>query len=211
MNTSNEHSTEYILDQHKINALSAMVIVQLPFPPMPLCVVVGEDNRDGTCSSHDLLARAIAIQYASAIGDSGSAMPSSALTESKTEVLTNLLMELIKLSKTVTNTSIPEHIEAIYQIFQRHFRNYLALYPSTSQDIRFAPLDTVDPKSLIMKQAISHLQALKLQTQDSDASSTANLSVNTSTTSTPHTYHMVLENYFKELTCVLENDETQTF
>ena len=46
----------------QVNARSSMVVSQLPFPPMPLCVLVGSDNSDGMCSSHDLITSAMATE-----------------------------------------------------------------------------------------------------------------------------------------------------
>ena len=137
-----------------------MVIAQLPSPPMPMCAVMGEDRKDGICSSHDLLARAVAVQYNSSIRETGSIMPSNELTEKKIAVLTNMLEDLHVLSRTLPSKRTIDLVQDVYQTFQSHFRAYLALYPSTSQDIRFHSIDTVDASSLVMKQAICHLHEM---------------------------------------------------
>lgn len=186
MTTPNDN----LLDQHRVNALASMVIVQLPFPPMPMCAIKGEDRDDVFCSSHDLLARAIAVQYTNNVRQTGSGMPSEALTLQKTEILTNLLNDLIKMS--ITDVDIIDNSEAIYNVFQNHFRSYMSLYPSTSKDIRFAPIEAVDASSLIMSQAVAHLNALNLQ--DSDCT-------HKEAKIQPKTYREALQCYFTELVC----------
>lgn len=190
------------LDQNKVHALAAMVISQLPYPPMPLCVLKGEDNADGVCSSHDLLARAIAVQYVNSVRSTGSGMPSEEVTERKTTILTSLLMDLFELSKVISCDDVMAHVERIYELFQKSFRSYLALYPATSQDVRFAPIDSVDTPSLIMQQATSHLNAMQIQAQESQPSAQCKPpSVNS--------YRDAIVAYFLELTQVLENTKEQ--
>ena len=210
--SNNRQSTGDLIDQHTIHALSSMVISQLPFPPMPMCVVIGEDMEDGICSSHDLLARAIAVQYISSMRENKPSMTPSDLMEKKTAVVTELLEDLLKLSSTLPtdmtdygNILCPVHIrpspdasliQNIYQTFQRHFRAYFSLYPSTSQDIRFHDIDIVDASSLVMKQAISHLHAMKLQVQDPMTHPKQDYTGNP----LPRSYTEALYFYFIELT-----------
>lgn len=192
-----------------------MVIAQLPFPPMPMCVVVGEDREDGICSSHDLLARAIAVQHIYSRGEIEPSFAPSDLMEKKTAVVTDLLEDLLKLSRTLPknmtdygNILCPVDIrpsldasliQNIYQIFQRHFRAYFSLYPSTSHDIRFHDIDTVDASSLVMKQAISHLHAMQLQVQDP----VTHPKQDYTGTVSPRSYTEALYFYFIELTCTI--------
>lgn len=183
------------IDQNQIHALASMVIAQLPFPPMPMCVIKGEDNEDGICSSHDLLARAIALQYISSIKDTGSPMPSTQLTEKKTTILTCLLSDLFQISHDIQHQDIEDNVDMIYETFQRHFREFLYLYPCTSKDVRFAGLDMVDANSLIMTQAHSHLTAFHIQTDATGGLPSAQLPK-------PCNYREVLKQYFCELTCI---------
>jgi hypothetical protein len=45
--------------QHEARALASMVVASLPFPPLPVVVLQGEDGADGLASSFDLLQTAV--------------------------------------------------------------------------------------------------------------------------------------------------------
>ena len=52
--------------------MASMVVAQLLLPPLPLCAVRGDE--DAFCSSHDLLASAIAVQMCSVDVSAGSCL-----------------------------------------------------------------------------------------------------------------------------------------
>ena len=45
--------------QHETSAFASMVISSLPFPPLPVLVLQGQDGEYGMASSYDLLQTAI--------------------------------------------------------------------------------------------------------------------------------------------------------
>lgn len=146
----------------QVSAMSCMVVSQLPFPPMPLCVLVGSENSDGMCSSHDLMASAIAVKC----HDNLLKAP---------HLHSNVDNETL-LKKTAILHGLQQRIESIcdvegfggaslamcYHEFQDSFRQYMQLYPSTSTDLRFHPMESVDTTSTICKQAREHLRVKSL-------------------------------------------------
>ena len=145
-----------------VSAMSCMVVSQLPFPPMPLCVLVGSDNSDGMCSSHDLMASAIAVQCHDNL--------------LKEPHLHNHVDDQTVQRKTAILHGLQKRIQSIcdvegfggaslvrcYHEFQDSFRQYMQLYPATSKDLRFYPIDSVDSTSTICRQARDHLQVKNL-------------------------------------------------
>ena len=142
------------MDQHSIDTLSAMLMVQLPFPCMP--IVANKGDKSSFCSSHDLLARAIAVRQV--VGNSKDVQQEIA---EKEQIVCTLQREVAKIWQYHLDhkTDEAETIEKCYAVFQQSFRDYIRLYPIFTTDIRFLPIQDVDSNSVISKQAISHLNS----------------------------------------------------
>jgi hypothetical protein len=133
-----------------VSALASMVVAQLPFPPMPLCVVRGGD--EAFCSSHDLLGSAVAVQMCSGAQDGA-----AATVAAKAAVLQRLQRDVFALVEREGDGD--EAVARGYVRFQAGFREYMAFYPG-SVDLRFRALGDVDPRSAVCTQAAAHLRAI---------------------------------------------------
>ena len=137
----------------ELDAVVSMIMVNLPFPPMPVLVRKGS-GEEASCSSHDLLSRAISCFLV----ESWRELDATEDTQSeKRKDKMNVLMELNR-----DNAALHEansiHLEAIWDLFAQSFRRYMAFYPG-SPDIRILPPDSVDKNTNIHKQAVTHLKA----------------------------------------------------
>lgn len=143
------------MDQHSVDALSSMIMIQLPFPCMP--IVANRGDESSFCSSHDLLARAIAVRQV--VGNTGGDY--SEEFKQKQDIVCKLQQNISKIwTKHIEdNTDEIETIHKCYEIFQQSYREYIKLYPIFTSDLRFLPLSDVDNKSVIYKQAVSHLNS----------------------------------------------------
>ena len=150
-------SDELCSRQH-VSAIASMVISQLPFPPMP--VLITKNGEDTFCSSHDLMASAIAVNFVdrSLSEEHHMNKREQKVMEQKEKILTNL-------QRTVADICDREPVTFVttcYNEFQIHFRAYMQFYPG-SGDICFFPMHTVDSKHGIIQQACQHLRALGIQ------------------------------------------------
>jgi hypothetical protein len=57
-----ESISRALQSQHELSAFASMVVASLPFPPLPVLVLQGEDGEYGVASSFDLLQQAIVVQ-----------------------------------------------------------------------------------------------------------------------------------------------------
>ena len=141
-----------------VNASVACILVNLPFPPMPM-LVLNEDGEDTTASSHDMLASAIGnmvvLQTIPEVANSPLYKNSN---HDKLTVLTGLYEANATLLARSDSITAPALQQDIYEMFQHAFRRFMQCYPG-SRDLRFAALESVDVGSTVQKQAISHLQA----------------------------------------------------
>ena len=151
------------VSQTHINSYVSMIMVNLPFPPLPVVGLQGEDNDDAIVSGHDLLSRAIACQLIKPdvgkdIKDNAAYLAQGADVQArKTQLLSNMHM-LIGSTWDRADISEKEKVERCYQIFCSNYRAYLGFYPS-SPDVRIHAMDSVDKKSILCKQALKHLQS----------------------------------------------------
>ena len=152
--------------RHEGCAFASMVIGSLPFPPLPVLVLRGEDGEYGTASSFDLLQQAILVQQTGC-------RPPGDLVKNKREILDRLTRDMTThyeraLSGEVSGegkASICSNlwVETAYNIYCNSFRNYiLTNYATCTQDLRFHEIHAVDADSILVQQGSSHWKAGRL-------------------------------------------------
>lgn len=138
--------------QQEVDSLISMIMVQLPFPPVPVMAING-NGADSICSSHDLLSRAIACNM----------MPDNQTEHDKYAAAEERLKVVMALNEANAGSypngwSDERDIEDIYGMYGHFFRQYMSFYRG-SPDLRIMPLDTVDEHSIVLKQTRQHAQA----------------------------------------------------
>ena len=135
--------------KQQVDAFSSMVLVALPFPPMPVCCLKGDDNEDAVMSSHDLIARCMA---------SATLMPWTTAEQQenidrKSQILDNLLRRVEQL----------DELTDAYVAFGECTRDYIAVYfPKHARknvDVRILPATHVVSGDVHCTQARKHLLA----------------------------------------------------
>ena len=138
--------------QRELDVVGSLVVAQLPFPPMPLVVRRGDGTED-FCSSHDLLASAVKVYYATGCAQSVDNEEEVRRMHAKTAILLDLQRRVHDC------VEAGEDVQAAYEVYQDCFRQYMLLY-QTSADLRFLPLGAVDPAHTITQQAAEHMRGL---------------------------------------------------
>lgn len=152
--------------RHEGFAFASMVVGSLPFPPLPVIVLQGEDGAYGTASSFDLLQQAILVQQTGC-------RPPGDLVKNKREILDRLTRDMTThyeraLSGEVSGegkASICSNlwVETAYNIYCNSFRNYMITnYATCTQDLRFHEIHAVDADSILVQQGSSHWKAGRL-------------------------------------------------
>lgn len=163
--------------QHELRALASMVVASLPFPPLPVMVLQGEDGADGLASSFDLLQTAV---LNSQLGLRPAGEDAQALARSKQATLERLQADMAALYveadwKHAADDFAP--VQRAYEIFCAAFRSYLLdHYASCTRDLRFYPLAAVAPDSLLVQQGSSHWNAGRMLSASCDACGGAHFS-----------------------------------
>lgn len=138
-----------------VDSSVACIIINLPFPPMPM-IVLDAEGLETSASSHDVMAGAIGNMFLlQSIPEVAASKLTPGNDQKKLQVLLGLYEANKKLFARWSREEIPQQA---YLMFQHAVREFMSCYPGHS-DLRFAPLDTVDKHSTIHKQAIKHLQA----------------------------------------------------
>ena len=136
--------------KQQVDAFSSMVLVALPFPPVPVCCLKGDDNEDAVMSSHDLIARCMA---------SSALMPFTAAEQQETierkmQILDNLPQRVQQCHE--------QNIDP-YVAFAECTRDYIAVYfPKNARknvDVRILPATHVVSSDVHCTQARKHLLA----------------------------------------------------
>jgi len=141
--------------QHEVRALASMVVASLPFPPLPVMVLQGEDCVDGMASSYDLLQTAVTNNM---LGVRVLGQDAEMIARSKQAVLEQLQRDLAALLASSFCADFPDW--QAYHILCDAFREYFVKHYATStHDLRFYPMDDVDVHSLLMRQGSSHWNA----------------------------------------------------
>lgn len=131
-----------------------MIMVNLPFPPLPIRGLNCE-NEDRMLSGHDLLSRAIACTM---LGPQTSAAEVSLQVGERKQSLLKNMHEMIAKIWGDDSVCEDERLQQCYVQFCSVFRAYMRLYPGPD-DLRIMPMENVDPKSVLCTQAVRHLQA----------------------------------------------------
>ena len=146
--------------QHELRALASMVVASLPFPPLPVMVLQGEDGADGLASSFDLLQTAVMNAQ---LGLGPADRDAEELARGKAAVLAELQRDMAALYvaadwRNATDDWAP--VQRAYEIFCAAFRSYLLdHYAVSTRDLRFYPLAAVAPDSVLVQQGSSHWNA----------------------------------------------------
>lgn len=152
--------------QQEAYAFSSLVVASLPFPPLPVLVLQGEDGEYGMASSFELLQHAIAVQQTGCV-------PSGDLMHNKREALEALRRDMVAhYERGVACTASASccgngaslcsdyWVQGAYDIYCAAFRKYLLHnYATCSHDLRFHPLDSVPADSVLVHQGTSHWKA----------------------------------------------------
>lgn len=170
---------DQITSRHDVEARVAMIMLQLPFPPLPV-VVINENGDETMGSSHDLLASVLAVSIVA------QTHPTSQQLETKTYILETLNKEIAISWQKAVETMMDERmclesnadkpastaiykntnskiwrlvdVEPCYELYCQWFRAYMACYPG-SPDLRMFPLYSVTRDDLPFAHAVEHLQA----------------------------------------------------
>lgn len=166
--------------QQELDSMVSMIMVNLPFPPLPVMAVNGHGD-DSFCSSHDLLSRAIACNLLSRVDKTVSH------EESDKEKLNVLLSLNHSNAQKYENCNMQRTVDDIYNMYCSHFRQFMAQFRG-SPDLRIMPLQSVDCKSIIFQQAVQHLTAKRI-----------NLNEDTTNTNNHSSYADLLREYAMDL------------
>lgn len=142
--------------RQEVDSIVSLLMVALPFPPMPVDCLQGGDNENAVSNSHDLLARAITSSILSP--------PNEQTRDAKQQVLTELQKRLVSLSNK-PSASDETDCNEIYEIFSHFFRKFISTYDikyskaSVEADVRFHALDSVAFNDATSVATRKHLRA----------------------------------------------------
>lgn len=154
---------QHLHTQHGLHAFASMVITNLPFPPLPIMVRIG-DGEEGVGSSFDLfnqavIAMSMAGNHASISKDDLIANKTSTLTTLHTHIACHYSKHLMDNNGKSKKAPSKVWVAEAYRIYCNAFRDYLVKnYAVTSQDLRFMPIESVDADSVVMQHAKSHVK-----------------------------------------------------
>jgi hypothetical protein len=147
-----------------------MVVASLPFPPLPVMVLQGEDGADGMASSFDLLQTAV---MNSQLGLRPADRDAAALARSKQATLQRLQRDMAALYVEADWQNSPDDwacVQRAYDIYCAAFRSFLLdHYAISSRDLRFYPAEAVAADSVLVQQGTSHWRASLLLAGDAGA------------------------------------------
>jgi len=150
----------------QLNAITSMLIVSLPFPPLPVVCIRASDAGDSHASGHDLLSAAIA----SMLVDTGDKLgfDSTEVLERKQSIVLSLNDEISESWHARDKKCEGVALEECYAIFCQAFRQYMGCYPGCS-DLRIKGMDAVCPSDVIVEQAVAHLTAMAATFVEADS------------------------------------------
>jgi len=163
---SRHHNIDSMADgprsQHELRAFASMVVASLPFPPLPVMVLQGEDNTDGIASSFDLLQTAV-INWRLGLRPKADEEKIARSKKATLELLQRNMAALYIKTDWKNLTDDWSAVNSAYEIYCAIFRTYLLdHYGACTSDLRFYPLAAVAPDSLIVQQGSSHWKASRL-------------------------------------------------
>ena len=154
------------MSQKLLQAHVSMILVILPFPPLPVLVVRGEDLTTSVCSSHDLHAAMISTHlHMTSTGTAGDEQTQKHNIDAKQEVLHKMMTALGKAWE--ATRALPVNIEEqdkalvteAYVLFANGFRDYCSHYVHTCRDMRVMPMSHVDIGDATHKNAAEYVSA----------------------------------------------------
>lgn len=144
-----------------------MMIVSLPFPPLPVVCIKSSDSTYSHASGHDLLSSAIASMIVG--NDNTVGFDYIQSKERKQSIVIDLNDRIAAVWATREKDNEASALEECYGIFCTHFRSYLACYPGNG-DIRIMDMGSVCASDTIVKQAVGHLNAMASTYTDEEES-----------------------------------------
>ena len=178
-----------ISTRHELEAQVAMIMLQSPFPPLPIVMLNGEGEQK-MGSSHDLLSQALSV---SLLSPAPSPKAKEELLAKKRDILMELNTKVSNIWKLEIAKFMQEtmHMEAsrdkpdaanmynyiwkrtwrhipiqkCYDVYCTQFRKYMSCYPG-SHDLRIFPLSDVTMDTIVYKHALEHLKAREAYVQD---------------------------------------------
>lgn len=143
--------------RRNMDALVALRMVSFPVPPMPVMATQGEDARDGTASSWDLLAAALRCQllqpHPAGLDDQ------QRIGVEKGRLLVDMFRDVVAVWQKYKSGALTADaaLSQCYSVWQHTFRQYFAFFPGSS-DLRFLPVDDVPRDSVVHTQALQFLR-----------------------------------------------------
>lgn len=138
-----------------------MIIINLPFPPLPVVVLRG-DGEYGMASGHDLLSQAVSVELVAPVHIDGRDLQTRVRQKQRClEELYATVNAIVATSRTAAEPHDLAHTEELYAAFCGYFRTYMSCYPG-SADLRFYPLAHVSPTDVVMDQARDHVKAMNI-------------------------------------------------
>ena len=169
------NTTEEITTRHDVEARVAMIMLQLPFPPLPV-VMINDNGDEKMGSSHDLLSRVLAVSIVTQTHSSLQQLETKAyiletlnkeIAVSWQKAVEAMMDERMCLAADADETTTKNmsakiwrlvDVEPCYELYCQWFRAYMACYPG-SPDLRMFPLYSVTQDDLPFTHAVEHLQA----------------------------------------------------
>ena len=152
--------------RQELDACVSMILLQLPFPPLPVLALNGH-GREAVASSHDLLSQAIAVSLlAGRSGVAGEAQKMRVLQRLNEDVAAEWVRVAAPLGGAANWRVVP--VRGIYDLYCRHFRAFMACYPG-SPDLRICQHTEVLPGMAPYEHAVQHLCAQETYVVGEDA------------------------------------------
>lgn len=152
--------------KHEIDSFSSLVMVSLPFPPLPVLCLRSTESVEAIASGHDLLCSAIASMAMNQEYKHG--QDSGDLMQRKQRILLDMNRDVsaiwdLHMKKMTSDKSVSSKDEFValsdcYNIYCDSFRNYMSCYPGSS-DLRIKDHSSVDGNPIFIEQAASHINA----------------------------------------------------
>lgn len=150
--------------QQSIAAHVSMIVVNLPFPPLPIVAIKGDDTT-AIANGHDLLSSAIACSLVQPMYSANS----TDVQANKMQILHDLYEDISKAYKIQYHSPQSKAgdmaVMSAYNAYCFHFRRYMALYPG-SRDLRIFNMDDVPRDSFLISQGKEHLKAWATSTEN---------------------------------------------
>lgn len=143
----------------QVEAFTSMVMVSLPFPPLPVVCLRSEECTDAHASGHDLLSSAISSMMIGSGDKAG--FDSIDIREKKQSIVMGLndtISQVWRNRERNTKDNDAAAIEECYKIFCSSYREYMTCYPG-STDLRILNMQDVGKDTTIVRQAVEHLNA----------------------------------------------------